>query len=357
MMTARTLTSIEICAGAGGQALGLHRAGFAHEALVEIDGWACETLRVNAARCDYPWRVIGPEDPRAAVATGKNPGDVRSFSGKPFKGSVDLLAGGVPCPPFSKAGKQLGALDDRDLFPEMIRLAKEMQPRAILIENVRGLLDPMFAPYRKAIEDELRALKYHVVGWQRHDASDFGVPQLRPRVLMVAFREKRRANAFCWPETANGPPPDVGRALHSLMASDGWEGAADWARKASGIAPTLVGGSKKHGGPDLGPTRARREWKERFGINAGKLANHPPPPGLRDMPHLTVEMAAVIQGFPAEWFAHSQPKTHKYRQVGNAFPPPVAEAIGRSIACALNLNPRRRETGAVSSPHHSLVAT
>ena len=106
------LTSIEICAGAGGQALGLEMAGFSHIALVEYEKKYCETLRKNRPK----WNVICE--------------DVRKFSGYPYYGKVDLLAGGVPCPPFSKAGKQLGSEDERDLFPEAIRLISEIKPRA-----------------------------------------------------------------------------------------------------------------------------------------------------------------------------------------------------------------------------------
>ena len=97
-------TSLEMCAGAGGQGLGLEMAGFDHTALVELESAACATLRLNRPA----WNVIE--------------GDLRQFIGAPYKG-VDLVAGGVPCPPFSKAGKQLGAKDERDLFPEAIRLS------------------------------------------------------------------------------------------------------------------------------------------------------------------------------------------------------------------------------------------
>src|SRR3954466_2888022 len=116
---------LEICAGAGGQALGLEAAGFDPLALVEIDAGACSTLRLNR----NGWNVIE--------------GDVKEFSGKPYKG-IDLLAGGVPCPPFSKAGKQLGATDERDLFPEALRLVDEIRPMAVMLENVRGFLDSTF---------------------------------------------------------------------------------------------------------------------------------------------------------------------------------------------------------------------
>jgi DNA (cytosine-5)-methyltransferase 1 len=114
-------SSLEVCAGAGGQGLGLELAGFGHEALVELEPAACETLRLNRPS----WNVVE--------------GDLRQFSGKPFKG-VDLVAGGVPCPPFSKVGKQLGADDDRDLFPEALRLVDECRPQAVMLENVRGMI-------------------------------------------------------------------------------------------------------------------------------------------------------------------------------------------------------------------------
>lgn len=124
----RPLTCVEICAGAGGQALGLALAGFTHAALVEYEADYCKTLKLNRPE----WNVICA--------------DVHDFDGKPYRG-VDLLAGGVPCPPFSIAGKQLGKDDERDLFPEAIRLIKEMNPRAVMLENVRGFLDAGFDDY------------------------------------------------------------------------------------------------------------------------------------------------------------------------------------------------------------------
>ncbi len=118
-----------------------------------------------------------------------------------------------------------------------------------------------------------------------------------------------------------------------MMAAEGWEGVEKWKKQANDIAPTLVGGSKKHGGADLGPTRAKKAWKE-LGVNGKSLADALPKPGFSDAPKLTVEMAAVIQGFPRDWKIMGK-KTAAYRQVGNAFPPPVATALGRQIAKAL----------------------
>lgn len=306
------LTSVEICAGAGGQALGLEMAGFEHKAAVEYDAWACKTLRLNRPE----WNVIE--------------GDLLEWDGKPYKG-VDLLAGGVPCPPFSVAGKQLGHEDERDLFPTAMRLVEEIEPRAVMLENVRGLQDPKFDEYRESINQTLRDLGY-APEWKLLQASDFGVSQLRPRFIMVAMRAEL-ADKFSWPEPDIEPPKTVGNLLLDLMKADGWKGAEAWVEQANTIAPTLVGGSKKHGGPDLGPTRARRAWAA-LGVEGRTIADANPPADLDTMPRLTVRMAARVQGFPDSWqFAGK--KTNSYRQVGNAFPPPVAEAVGRQIAKAL----------------------
>jgi DNA (cytosine-5)-methyltransferase 1 len=305
-----------VCAGAGGQALGLERAGFRHLALVEMDEWCVETLKARRS-----WRRV-----IRAI-------DVHEWTAKRFTGEVDLFAGGVPCPPFSRAGQKLGEDDARDLFPSAIRLIGECEPRAVLLENVRGLLAPRFAEYReRVIEAPLRRLGYHP-GWRLLNACDFGVPQLRPRAIMVALRSAERPY-FRWPTGDPALAPTVGAVLQEQMGRNGWPGAADWAKGADSIAPTLVGGSKKHGGPDLGPTQARKRWAE-MGVDGLGVADEAPPPDFNGgMPKLTVQMAAVLQGFPKHWPFRGG-KTAAYRQVGNAFPPPVAEALGRSIAAAL----------------------
>ncbi len=247
---------------------------------------------------------------------------------------VDLLAGGVPCPPFSIAGRQLGAGDDRDLFPQALRLVEEISPRAVLLENVRGLGTHRFDGYRSQVLGRLRALGYET-WWDLVHASDHGVPQLRPRFVLVAIRQPW-AGWFRWPEPLPGAPPTVGETLYDLMSSRGWPGAGAWSRQASKIAPTIVGGSKKHGGPDLGPTRARAAWKE-LGVDGLGIADDIPgpafPAGLP--PRLTVRMVARLQGFPDSWQIAGR-KTAAYRQVGNAFPPPVARALGTAIAAALS---------------------
>lgn len=304
----RPLTCVEICAGAGGQALGLAMAGFVHVALVEYEADYCEILRKNRPE----WNVICA--------------DVHDFDGRPYRG-VDLLAGGVPCPPFSVAGKQLGQDDDRDLFPEAIRLIREIKPKAVMLENVRGFLDPGFEAYRNHIFKSIRDLGYatHI---KLLNASNFGVPQLRPRVVIIGIR-KDQFGAFAYPEDRPGSAKTVGETLYDLMAENKWTGAKRWAEQADRIAPTLVGGSKKHGGPDLGPTRARKAWAE-LGVDGRGIADTAPAPGFEGMPRLTSRMMARIQGFPDTWTFGSR-KTVACRMIGNAFPPPVAKAVGEQI--------------------------
>jgi DNA (cytosine-5)-methyltransferase 1 len=327
--------------------------------------------------------------------------DVKEFLGSRVhkglgleEGQLDLLAGGVPCPPFSLAGKRLGKDDERDLFPDALRIVRDLMPRAVMIENVRGILEPpeVFIDYRRDILDELRELGYvipEIEGslsaqaqdrvmrkvWRRMDASKFGVPQLRPRAILVAIREDVLKSAgvdFIWPARLDGKQATVVGELAETMemrcrkfwnknqygerAKAGERTGRlvyrDWLRKATeaaedgrGVAPTLVGGSRKHGGADLGPTRAKRAW-EALGVDAMGVANDPAEcDPERDLfrlagPMLTVQQAAIIQGFPTGWKFQGK-KTARYRQVGNAFPPPVAEAVGRAIAAVLR--PEQRD--------------
>ena len=307
------LTSVEICTGAGGQALGLALAGFTHVALVEYEKDYCDVLRENRPE----WNVICD--------------DIHNFHGEPYAG-VDLLAGGVPCPPFSVAGRQLGKNDERDLFPEAIRLVGEIKPRAVMLENVRGFLDPRFDTYRAHIKDSIDALGYQTQIFLLH-SSDFEVPQLRPRVVIIAIR-KDQGRFFVPPTGKTDPEKTVGKVLYDLMAENGWKGARQWAAGANRIAPTIVGGSKKHGGPDLGPTRARKAWAE-LGVDGLGIANEAPSQEFEGMPKLTSRMLARLQGFPDTW-TFGKKKTTACRMIGNAFPPPVAKAVGLSIRRVLD---------------------
>ncbi|MEV7543006.1 DNA (cytosine-5-)-methyltransferase [Streptomyces sp. NPDC089915] len=388
------LTSIEICAGAGGQAIGLHQAGFKHLALVEIDQHAAATLRRNVTHregwkferkfCDIIEGDVKDFNPMVQLKKAI------AFLGGPLEmGKLDLLAGGVPCPPFSHAGKQLGKDDERDLFPEMLQLVDGLRPKAVMIENVRGIKDDKFDEYREWVQARLQGgmatdpqsgvrqmyegAGYKVCGWNVLEASDFGVPQLRPRAILVAIRTDVLGDQeFQWP-VPNKKLTTVGEALDATMAEryqpfidaggelghDAQIALKEWRNAAVGIAPTLVGGSKKHGGADLGPSRAKAAWAK-LGVNALGVANSPKDVEKKDSaerdlfragPMLTVTQAAIIQGFPREWDFEGDGsegklpgKTAQYRQVGNAFPPPVARVVGKAIATVL------RGAGAQAAP-------
>ncbi len=304
----RELFTLELCAGGGGAALGLEQAGFSHAALIDNDLHACATLRSNRPY----WNVIQA--------------DMRRFNATYWK-DVDLLSGGLPCPPFSIAGKQLGADDDRDMFPSMLRIVEEVQPRAVLIENVRGILTPRFAPFRTQIDKAFDKLGFDAY-WAGFNAADFGVPQIRFRAFLVALR-RGVTKPLEWPTAKTTAASSVGQSIFDLISERGWHQADEWAKKAASPAPTIVGGSHKHGGPDLGPTRAKREWAQ-LGIDGLGLADAPPHRDFAGMPRLTVPMVARLQSFPDDWkFAGS--KTHAYRQVGNALPVRLAFTVAKAV--------------------------
>ena len=130
------MRSVELFTGAGGLALGMEAAGFRHDVVIERNKYCCDTIRENQARGFAPlrgWRLYA--------------GDVRRFDFRSIEGEIDLLAGGPPCQPFSIGGKHQGPLDNRDMFPEVVRAVRELRPRVVLVENVKGLLREAFAKY------------------------------------------------------------------------------------------------------------------------------------------------------------------------------------------------------------------
>lgn len=318
------LTAVEFCAGGGGQALGLERAGFKCAGAVEIDPDCCTTLRLNRPHWDV------------------RQDDMRCVDGTRWRG-VDFFAAGVPCPPFSIAGKQLGEGDERDMFPTALRLIEQINPAAIMLENVPGFASAKFEGYRHKLLEHIAKLGYEAE-WQVLQAADYGVPQLRPRFILVGLRSDR-FRFFEWPEPLD-KIKTVGPTVQDLMAVNGWRGVGKWVQRANRVAPTIVGGSKKHGGPDLGPTRAKRQWLD-LGVDAKGIADMAPDRSFPEdgFPKLTVRMVARIQSFPDTWLFSGR-KTAAYRQVGNAFPPDVAFMVGTSISNALykRRNPLRPAT-------------
>ena len=307
-------------------------AGFDHVTLVEYEQDYCNCLKSNRPA----WNVMCM--------------DVRLFDGTPYRNNIDLLAGGVPCPPFSIAGKQLGPEDERDLFPQMLRLVEEINPKAVMIENVRGFLGKQFDNYRHSILIRLNSLGYNV-HIRLLNASDYGVPQLRPRTVIVGVRTDIY-DSFMFPQPHPDKTCNVGDAIYDLMSAKGWGQVEEWKAKATKVAPTLVGGSKKHGGPDLGPTRARKAWAD-MGIDGRGIANEAPEAGFEGMPRLTTRMLARLQGFPDNW-QFGNKKTNACRMIGNAFPPPVAREVGLKIKQVLDYASidSRSET---QIPHRAVV--
>src|SRR4051794_604834 len=139
---------------------------------------------------------------------------------------ADLPGGGVPCPPFSIAGKQLGGDDERDLFPEALRLAAEIQPRAVMLENVPGFASEKFREYRRGLFARFHRLGY-IADFRIIHASSFGVSQLRPRCVVVALK-REDFDYFRWPEGNGCVAQTVGDVLGDLMAERGWPGATEW---------------------------------------------------------------------------------------------------------------------------------
>lgn len=200
------MKSVELFAGAGGLAMGVSRAGFSPAVVIEWDRYCCDTIRENQQRrfaTMAHWPLIE--------------GDIRGFDFRSIRGrNVDLVSGGPPCQPFSICGKHGGQLDHRDMFPEAIRAVRELQPKAFLVENVRGLTRPAFASYFEYIrlqftypelaarpdepwlDHHARLERYHTRGHKDGlhynlvarvlNAADYGVPQRRERVFIVGFR-------------------------------------------------------------------------------------------------------------------------------------------------------------------------
>ncbi|MGW5608867.1 DUF6339 family protein [Streptomyces sp. NPDC003753] len=314
----RRFRSVEICAGAGAQALGLERAGFDPVLLIDSKADACFTIDKNRPHWDVVCMDLTQFDP----------------SMRPETLGVDLLSGGLPRVKSSATVARAEDMEERTVLKAAIALARAIKPRAVLLENVPDLVQSAdFEADRAWIERELESVGYHLT-WQVLNAAEFGVPQNRSSGFLVALQDPYFAR-FSWPESGGLQPPTVGQVLGPSMASRGWPGADRWIKTADRVAPALVGGSERRGGADLGPTGSKKAWAA-LGVNGNSLGDEPPDATFPadGVPKLTVEQAAVIQAFPEDWrFAGG--KTSRYRQIGHAMPPPLATALGRALAAAL----------------------
>lgn len=270
------LQSIELFTGAGGLGLATHLSGYHHEGLFEWNVDACDTLRANAEEA----AVKGLRRWRGKI----NQGDVRDFSFEQFQG-IDLVAGGPPCQPFSLGGKHRGMEDGRDMIPQFIRAIREAQPRAFVMENVRGLARKSFAVYLHYTQLQLtypvicrkkgenweqhlarlqqhhtssprkRGLAYNI-GLQVLNSANYGVPQVRERLFIVGFRSDVDAH-WSFP-----------KATHSLerLIHDQWVSGDYWDRVGVRRPATLprsitsrLRALQKGAAPDDAPWQTVRE--------------------------------------------------------------------------------------------------
>ncbi|MGI8688683.1 MAG: DNA cytosine methyltransferase [Thermomicrobiales bacterium] len=377
--------SIELFTGAGGLALGLHRAGFHHTVVIEREHNACDTLRLNHERhaeTGIEWNV------REA--------DVSAITYFDYGEGIDLLAGGPPCQPFSLGGKHAGEADTRNMFPQFVRAVRELRPRAFLLENVKGLTRQSFRPYfdyitgqltlpnmipapgepwedhwqRLIQADESDTLRYDVQ-WQLFNVADFGVPQERHRVFIVGFRHDlgaqwafpeptHSADALLYAQYVDGsywdehgierrPPPHRLLSKIARLAARGELASRRWrtVRDAIRDLPDPINFTRhdhydNHVGiPDArsypGHTGSPWDWPAKT-IKAGDHGNPGGENTLRydddSVRYFTVRELARLQTFPDEWhFANSW--TESRRQLGNAVPVAMAEALGRRIKSEL----------------------
>ncbi|MGW2161632.1 DNA cytosine methyltransferase [Nonomuraea sp. NPDC001699] len=250
-------TSVELFAGGGGLAMAVHQAGFRPLLFNELDNRACETLVASAQKTlgvDGLARTqeTRPEPPKPGMPAPLYAGDVRHLNMSALEGKVDVLAGGPPCQPFSAGGVAKGDEDKRNMFPAMFKAVREIRPKAVICENVRGLLRPSFAEYFKYIQNELRLpfqKRNDKVRWQEHNdhltsileklsdddtdpdhykvvmvpvnAADYGVPQVRNRVVIVAFRADLGVDVETFEKYVRTPKFSENALFRSMRDEDG----------------------------------------------------------------------------------------------------------------------------------------
>lgn len=303
------MRSVELFAGCGGLALGLERAGFEPELVVEWDEKACETLRLNRSS----WDVLRC--------------DVRKIPWKRESVGVDLVAGGPPCQPFSAGGRALGNLDARDMFPEFHRCIQALQPRAFIAENVRGLLRPRFRDYFNHVLGML-ADGYNV-SFQLVDAADYGIPQHRHRVFIVGIRQDLK-HVWRMPEPTHGEGRKPYRTVRSAIASlpSPLEGF-DLGINGHVLRPGAKLYAGHTGSPFDEPAKALKAGVH--GVPGGENMLRFDDGSVR---YFTVREAARLQTFPDGWhFPHSWSRS--MRQLGNAVPVELAQIVGESVRCLI----------------------
>ena len=385
------MKAVELFAGAGGLGIGVSRAGFKPAAIIEWDRWACDTMRENKARKIKPvstWPIVES--------------DVREFDFRAIN-NVDLVSGGPPCQPFSLGGKHQAYRDDRDMFPSAIRAVRDLQPKAFLFENVKGLTRATFANYLQYIRLQLRfpeitrrqnedwyghlsrleqvetsgaysGLHYNVV-IRLLNAADYGVPQRRERVFIVGFRADIGLE-WCFPAATHS---NEALQYSKWVTGEYWDrhGIRDWdsscgprkfAARPSKLLPWRTVRDALHDLPDpeLDPAAAARFADHRFIPGARSYPGHTGSPsdepaktlkaGAHGVPggenmlrrpdgsvrYFSVRESARLQTFPDDFVFHGA-WGETMRQLGNAVPVTLAEVVARSIRTQLSAMVRRSD--------------
>lgn len=334
----RPYTSVELFAGAGGLALGMHLAGFQHILLNELVGSACDTLRANHPE----WNVLQE--------------DIHKVDFRPLQGQVDLLTGGFPCQAFSFAGKKGGFKDTRGtLFFELARAVSEIHPRVFLCENVKGLLSHDNGRTLDTIKNAIAELGYTLVDPRVLKAVMYQVPQKRERLFLVAVRNDIAPLAeFHWPspyhrvvtlrdaffrgilydqdvpQSEGQEYPERKRRVMEMVPEGG-----DWRDLPEDVQREYMGRSFYLGGGKTGMARRLSMDEPSLTLTCAPAQKqtercHP----IETRP-LTVREYARIQTFPDDWhFMGSM--SDKYKQIGNAVPVNLAWAMGRALVRLMN---------------------
>ncbi len=387
------MDTIELFAGGGGLALGLHQAGFSPVAVVERDKDSCETLAENWHRgMGHELKLFNS--------------DIRHLQFAEWQDRVELVSGGPPCQPFSIGGKHKGFRDERDMFPHAVHVVRTVRPKAFIFENVRGLLRKSFAKYFEYIllqlqypelvrrtpesweEHQARLEKHHTAGteiglryrvvFQKVNAADFGVPQTRERVVIVGFRSDIREpwsfplathsqDSLCAAQWLHGtywdehhvprarrptPPPGIQRALANAetlpftarwrTVRDALTGLPDPKAPEAARVPNhrFQPGARRypgHTGSEIdSPAKTLKAGDH--GVPGGENMMALPDGSVR---YFTVRESARLQTFP-DWYIFPSSWTESMRQIGNAVPVTLAQIIATSVATTLKEHQRRR---------------
>lgn len=323
------LSALSLFSGGGGLDLGFDSAGFGHVASFDTLEPAGETLIRNRPS----WEVRSGAD-----------GDVRAIDWREYRGA-DVLHGGPPCQPFSTAGRRRGHRDERNLLPEFVRCVLAVRPQAFVAENVAALAGPKFAPYLQRAFHRPLSKTYHVTSFLL-SAHEFGVPQVRRRVLFIGFRRKRDLARFEQPEPTHHPPGEPVEGREAALGARAALGLSDIEHDALAptIRSTLTG--PRHTTSILSSASAQRMWAK-LGIWPNGVAPDREAASAFPAPNgdfrLSVPDCGLLQGFPESW-SFEGATYMALGQIGNSVAPPVGYAVALSVAASLhgrNWSPER----------------